>query len=99
MESAEALAHKRDDRLRKEFEKWAILTYTTNRAVVNERKGADKGIDGVAYILTSAAPETAKMILQVKSGTVRRADVATLQGDMQRERAELGTAFRRLFLG
>ena len=39
MQSAEALAHKIDDRLRKEFEKWAVLTYTNNRAVINEKKG------------------------------------------------------------
>ena len=45
MASAEALAHKKDDRLRKEFEKWAVLTYTNNRAVINEKKGADAGID------------------------------------------------------
>ncbi len=33
MESVDALIHKRDDRVRKEFEKWAILTYLDNRAV------------------------------------------------------------------
>jgi DNA modification methylase len=90
MESAEALAHKRDDRLRKEFEKWAILTYTNNRAVINEKKGADHGIDGVAYILTGEA-EAVKMLLQVKSGGVSRDDISTLRGDMEREGAKLGT--------
>ena len=45
MKSAEALAHKQDDRLRKEFEKWAVLTYTNNRAIINEKKGADSGIE------------------------------------------------------
>ncbi|HAO19334.1 MAG TPA: site-specific DNA-methyltransferase, partial [Desulfobacteraceae bacterium] len=40
IESARALAHKKDDRLRKEFEKWAILTYSDNRAMINEKKGA-----------------------------------------------------------
>ena len=90
IESAEALAHKKDDRLRKEFEKWAILTYTTNRAIINEKKGADRGIDGVAYILTAEA-EAVKMLLQVKSGGVSRDDIATLRGDMEREGAKLGT--------
>jgi len=46
MESADALAHKKDDRLRKEFEKWAVLTYTNNRACYQREKGADAGIDG-----------------------------------------------------
>ncbi|MEO6908976.1 MAG: site-specific DNA-methyltransferase, partial [Abditibacteriaceae bacterium] len=54
MEAATALAHKKDDRVRKEFEKWAILTYTDNRAIINEKKGADGGIDGVAYFMTGA---------------------------------------------
>ena len=49
MASAQALASKADDRLRKEFEKWAVLTYTKNRALINEKKGADAGIDGIAY--------------------------------------------------
>lgn len=90
MRSAIALAHKKDDRLRKEFEKWAILTYTNNRAVVNEKKGADAGIDGIAYILV-AESESIKMLLQVKSGAVDRGDIATLRGDMAREKALIGT--------
>ncbi|MFM6073884.1 MAG: site-specific DNA-methyltransferase, partial [Dolichospermum sp.] len=49
IESARALANKTDDRTRKEFEKWAILTYTNNKAVINTKKGADKGIDGIVY--------------------------------------------------
>jgi DNA modification methylase len=81
MESAYALAHKKDDRLRKEFEKWAILTYCNNKAVINEKKGADGGIDGIAYILTGDS-SSVKMVLQAKSGAVNRGDIAKLQGDM-----------------
>jgi hypothetical protein len=88
MESAEALAHKKDDRLRKEFEKWAVLTYTNNRAVINEKKGADSGIDGIAYFKTGK-DTNAKIIFQVKSGGVSRKDVATLRGDMNRDGATL----------
>ena len=86
--SAEALAHKKDDRLRKEFEKWAVLTYTNNRAVINEKKGADAGIDARAYFQTGKN-DNAKIIFQVKSGGVKRGDIATLRGDMQRENAAL----------
>lgn len=39
MGSAQALALKQDDRLRKEFEKWVVLTYTNNRAIINDKKG------------------------------------------------------------
>ena len=88
MASAEALAHKKDDRLRKEFEKWAVLTYTNNRAVINEKKGADAGIDARAYFMTGKK-DNAKIIFQVKSGGVKRGDIATLRGDMEREQAAL----------
>lgn len=89
MKSAAALAHKRDDRLRKEFEKWAVLTYTNNRAVINEKRGADAGIDGTAFFQTGKK-DNAKIIFQVKSGAVKRGDIAALRGDMGREKAALG---------
>ena len=88
MTSALALAHKKDDRLRKEFEKWAVLTYTNNRAIINEKKGADAGIDAIAYFMTGK-DDNAKIIFQVKSGGVKRSDIATLRGDMGRENAVL----------
>jgi DNA modification methylase len=88
MESARALANKRDDRVRKEFEKWALLTYSKNRATINEKKGADKGVDGTAYFITGS-DTTDRVIFQVKSGGVKRNDIATLNSDRQREQAEL----------
>jgi len=89
MESAVALANKKDDRTRKEFEKWAILTYSNNRAIINQKKGADRGIDGVAYFQGEKG-EPAKIILQVKSGNIKSGDVRDLQGTMTLEEAELG---------
>lgn len=89
MKSAVALAHKKDDRLRKEFEKWAVLTYTNNRAVINQKKGADAGIDGTAFFKVGKH-DNAKIIFQVKSGGVKRNDIATLRGDMAKADAELG---------
>jgi len=89
IESAIALANRKDDRLRKEFEKWAVLTYSNNRAVINTKKGADKGIDGTAYF---ALPHenTGRIVFQVKSGKVNRSTIATLRGDMEREQAAMG---------
>jgi DNA modification methylase len=81
MKAASLLAHKRDDRLRKEFEKWAILTYCNHKAVIHEKKGGDKGIDGITYIIASDN-QIDKMVLQVKSGAVTRGDISKLQGDM-----------------
>jgi DNA modification methylase len=90
MASAQALAHKKDDRVRKEFEKWALLTYTRNRAAINSKKGADAGIDGTAYFWKTKT-ETDKAVFQVKSGHVDRGDIAKLKGDMEREKAAIGT--------
>ena len=84
IESAMALANKNDDRLRKEFEKWAILTYTDNLAKINEKKGSDKGIDGVAYIFDGTA------LFSVKSGKVSVKDVRDLRGVVEREKAAAG---------
>ncbi|KAK3606919.1 hypothetical protein CHS0354_018515 [Potamilus streckersoni] len=81
MASARALAEKEDDRLRKEFEKWALLTYTAHKAFPNDKKGGDKGIDGTAYF-ENAADTPGKMVFQVKSGAVKRSDIATLKSDM-----------------
>lgn len=88
IESATLLANKQDDRLRKEFEKWAVLTYSNNRAIINDKKGADKGVDGVSYFITGSN-ESGKIIYQVKSGKVQRNDIATLNSDRIREKAEL----------
>lgn len=90
IDSATALACKKDDRLRKEFEKWAVLTYTENRGAINDKRGADAGIDGTAYFLTSKT-DNDKMVFQVKSGHVTRSDIAKLKGDMRREGAALAT--------
>jgi len=88
MRAARALANKADDYVRKEFEKWAALTYSNNRAVINEKKGADKGIDGMVYFAIGPG-KTERMVIQVKSGHVNRGTIAKLRGDMEREKAEM----------
>ncbi len=89
IESARALANRKDDKTRKEFEKWAVLTYSANQARINDKKGADAGIDGVAYFLIDKGTN-GKAIFQVKSGGTSRATLATLNSDRQREKAEFG---------
>ncbi|MEI6442665.1 MAG: DNA methyltransferase [Nostocales cyanobacterium ELA583] len=88
IESATALANKADDRTRKEFEKWAILTYTNNRAVINTKKGADKGVDGIVYF-QGDKNEPEKVIFQVKSGKVKSGDIRDLLGTMTLEDASI----------
>ncbi|WP_133366657.1 DNA methyltransferase [Qipengyuania sediminis] len=89
LESAMALANRRDDKTRKEFEKWAILTFSKNQARINEKKGADGGIDGIAYFLLDS-DTNGKAIFQVKSRPGNRGDLATLNSDRLREKAEFG---------
>ncbi|MDB9427258.1 DNA methyltransferase [Microcystis aeruginosa CS-564/01] len=89
IESAKALATKPDDRTRKEFEKWAVLTYSNNRAVINDKKGADKGIDAIAYF-QGDKDNREKIIFQVKSGNVKSGDIRDLQGTMTIQGAALG---------
>ncbi|MFN4875613.1 MAG: DNA methyltransferase [Aphanizomenon sp.] len=88
IESAKALANKTDDRTRKEFEKWANLTYTNNKAVINAKKGADKGIDGIVYF-QGDKNDPEKIIFQVKSGKVKSGDIRDLLGTMTLESASL----------
>ncbi|MBX9881933.1 MAG: site-specific DNA-methyltransferase [Sphingomonas sp.] len=89
LESAMALANRRDDKTRKEFEKWAVLTFSNNQARINEKKGADGGIDGIAYFLIDKETN-GKAIFQVKSRPGTRGDLATLNSDRLREKAEFG---------
>lgn len=89
LQSAMALANRKDDKTRKEFEKWAILTFSRNQARINEKKGADGGIDGIAYFMLDK-DRTGKAIFQVKSRPGNRADLATLNSDRLREKAEFG---------
>jgi site-specific DNA-methyltransferase (adenine-specific) len=90
MESAVALANRQDDRLRKEFEKWVILTYSNNRAIINEKKRADKGIDGTALILHNIKQEIKEVIFSVKSGNLNLTQIRDLLGVITRENAAIG---------
>ncbi|MDR2441344.1 MAG: restriction endonuclease [Planctomycetaceae bacterium] len=88
LESARALAHKQDDRLRKEFEKWAILTYTDNLAKINDKKGSDRGFDGIVYLTDGNTHRS--VVFSVKSGKVGVSDIRDLRGVMDRENAVAG---------
>jgi DNA modification methylase len=93
-ESAVALANKQDDRVRKEFEKWAVLTYSNNRAMINTKKGGDGGIDGTAFIIDYDEKNEQiyrEVIFSVKSNkTLNPAVVRELYGTVIRENAAVG---------
>lgn len=93
-DSAIALANKKDDRTRKEFEKWLVLTYSKNRAIINEKKGGDGGIDGIAYIPdrnNKGEIEHKKALFSVKSSkTLTPSMINELNGVVDREKAACG---------
>ena len=89
VEAARDLALK--SKTRKEFEVWAIMTYSNNRAIPNEKKGADKGIDGIMYFTTSVSPlEHGTILFSVKSGAVGVAQVRDFLHVIEREKAAGG---------
>ena len=89
IESAIALANKVDDRLRKEFEKWAALTYSNNKAMINDKKGKDYGIDGTARIAEGGG-KYRDILFSVKSGKVGASDIRDFRGTIERENAAAG---------
>jgi site-specific DNA-methyltransferase (adenine-specific) len=89
LESAKALARKADDKTRKEFEKWAVLTYSANKAMVNEKKGKDGGIDGRQFIVGSDGKHE-WVLFSVKSGKVNAAMVRDFRGTIEREQVVMG---------
>lgn len=94
MESAIALANKKDDRLRKEFEKWSVLTFSNNKAIINEKKGGDKGIDGISFIVDSDDSNEQifrEVLFSVKSSeTLSPSVIRDLNGTIERENAAMG---------
>lgn len=94
MKSAIQLANKQDDRTRKEFEKWAVLTYSNNRAIINEKKGGDGGVDGVSYMVDfdDKNKQTIKPVLfSVKSNkNLSPTVIRDLNGTIERDGAAIG---------
>lgn len=74
---------------RYQFEWWA-LGKVEARPAQDKKKGADAGVDGYIYFFDDNSGKAKKIIVQVKSGNVRRDYIAILKGDMDREKAEIG---------
>ena len=83
--SAAALA----EQDRYQFEWWA-LGLVDARPANDRRRGADAGVDGYINFFDDNSGRPKRIIVQVKSGHVNRGMIATLKGDMDREKAELG---------
>ncbi len=86
--SARALATESEHDGRYQFEYWALGLVDARPAT--GKKGADSGIDGYINFFDDNSGKARRIIVQVKSGHVNRAMIATLKGDMEREDAAVG---------
>lgn len=79
-----------------EFEYWVLdlLNAVPAQSKTKENmRGADKGIDGVIKLYmgrTNGDDKIGNAVVQVKGGKVQRSDIATLKGDVEREKADAG---------
>ena len=71
-----------------QFQWWALGLVGARPA--EQRKGADRGIDGRLYFHDEPGGKTKQIILSVKSGNVTVKDVRDLRGVLDREQAEIG---------
>ena len=89
LESARALALESEHDGRYQFEWWA-LGLVDARPAQDNKKGADSGIDGYINFFDDNSGKAKRIAVQVKSGRVNRGQIATLNSDRQREKAEIG---------
>ena len=89
VESARALATASEHDGRFQFEYWA-LGLVEARPGDTRRRGADAGVDGYINFFDDDSGKAKRVLVQVKSGHVQRNIIATLKGDMEREKAEMG---------
>ena len=89
LESARALATESEHDGRYQFEYWA-LGLVDARPGNDRRRGADAGVDGYINFFDDESGNAKTVLVQVKSGHVQRNIIATLKGDMEREKAEMG---------
>lgn len=79
-----------------EFEYWAldlVSAIPAQSKTKESMRGADKGIDGVINFVKDVVNNEqayGKLLVQVKGGKAQRSDIATLKGDVERERADGG---------
>ena len=71
-----------------QFQWWALGL--VGARPVEQKKGADRGIDGRIYFHEGTAEKTKQIILSVKAGHVTVAHLRDLRGVLDREKAEIG---------
>ena len=71
-----------------QFQWWALGLVAARP--VEQKKGADKGIDGRIYFHDGSTDKTQSIIISVKAGHVTAAHVRDLRGVFEREKAAIG---------
>ncbi|MGD0863752.1 MAG: DNA methyltransferase [Candidatus Limnocylindrales bacterium] len=73
-----------------QFQWWALDLIGAQPVGGVQKKGADRGIDGVISFSTGPHGEVGRALVSVKSGTVNSGMVRDLKGVLEREKAEIG---------
>jgi len=73
-----------------QFQWWALDLIGAQPMGGVQKKGADRGIDGVISFSTGPRGEVGRALVSVKSGTVNSGMVRDLKGVLDREKAEIG---------
>ena len=74
---------------RYQFQWWAASLVNAQPVEGREKKGADRGIDGVIRFVDDAGQKLKRVIVQIKSGHVSSATMRDLIGTLSREDAEM----------
>jgi site-specific DNA-methyltransferase (adenine-specific) len=78
-----------------QFQLWALSLVSakplgTDSSGKRAKKGADRGIDGVINFIDDPKKQAERILVQVKSGQVKPADIRDLRGTIEREGAAFG---------
>jgi hypothetical protein len=73
-----------------QFQWWALDLIGAQPMGGAQKKGADRGIDGVISFSTGPRGEVGRALVSVKSGSVNSSMVRDLKGVLEREKAEIG---------
>ena len=72
-----------------QFQYWAMsLLEAQPRS--DQKKGADRGIDGLLYFIDGQKRTSQKVVVQVKGGHVSSPQIRDLKGTVEREKAAMG---------
>ena len=72
-----------------QFQFWAVSLLEAQPQSA-QRRGADRGIDGVLYFIDGRRRTPQKVVIQVKGGRVSSPQVRDLRGVVEREQAAMG---------